>query len=137
MKKLLKIVFCLAVLFISLPVIAFAQDGESIIPGLDLTSYFVSLAALVPLVILLSGWLNKVIKAKGFGIQFITWLISIALVYIGWAFKLGLFAEITQWYIILIYGIATGLVANGIFDIKLIQMFLNYIKLIPHKDQTK
>ena len=130
MKKLLRIVFCMAALIVFLPVFVFAQDGGVDPPGFDVSGYFVSLAALVPLVVIISAWLNKVLGSEGWVKQAVSWLISIILVFIGWKLKLGMLADITEWYYIILYGLATGLAANGIFDVKLIQTLLKYLKFL-------
>jgi len=137
MKKLFKIIMSMVLIFFLIPIMALAQDGGIIIPGFDVSKYFASLAVFVPIVILISGWLNTLFKTKGFGKQFVTWFISIVLVYVGWLLKLGLFAELTSWWIVAIYGLATGLVANGIFEIKVIQTVLGYIKALGVKSKTE
>lgn len=115
------------------PVMAMAQDSGGTLPGLDLNSYFASLGALVPLVVFLTAWLKKITKATGGLAQIFSWLVSIALVFGAWILKIGMFADVAQWWICLIYGFAVGLAANGIFDIKIIQSFLAVLKLEKKK----
>ena len=133
MKKLLKFLFCTALIFISLPVFVFAQDGGTLPAGLNLGPYFVSLATLVPFVILIAGWLNKVLEPKGWVKQLISWIISLIVVFVGWFFKLGMLAEVTQIWMIFLYALACGLCANGIFDVRIVQAVLRGIKLLPKK----
>ena len=129
MKKLVQLLsFLFVMLFI--PVMLFAQ-GELVAPGFDFGPYFVSLGAMVPLVVLITAWLKKVLKVNGAWIQIVSWILSITLCFIGYLFHIGLFADITQWWLVLIYGFCVGLSANGFFDIAIIQQILKGIGLEP------
>jgi hypothetical protein len=64
--------------------------------------------------------------------QVISWLIAILLSFLGWALKWGMFVGI-EWYMVIVYGFACGLVANGIFDIAFIKTILSFLKL---RDKT-
>ena len=77
---------------------------------------------------LVSAFINKKLALSGFLKQLVAWIISIALCFIGWFFNFGIFVGI-EWWIVLIYGFAVGLAANGFFDISLIQAVLDAIKL--------
>ncbi len=135
MKKLLKIVLCMAVLFISLPVIVFAQEGGSILLGFDLSSYFVSLAAVAAFTVVVTNVLINLLKIPKFK-QLLSWVVAIALAFLGWGLKLGIFSEMVLWWWVLIHGIGIGLIANGIFDIKVVQAILNFIgNLIKPKEE--
>ncbi len=109
----------------------FAQDGEL---DPDLQSYFLTLAAMVPLVTLVMGWVKKILKVTGTVAQLVSWAVSIALCYVGWVLKLGMFADVVLWYVPLVWGAAIGLAANGFFKIEFIQMVLRLFKLEPKKD---
>jgi len=115
--------------FLFFPIIAFCQDTGAI----DLSNpgqYFASISALAGLVIIITAFVNKILKApKPFVKQLVSWLIAIALSLLGWWLKLGLFIGI-EWYIAIIYGFACGLVANGIFDITIVKGFLSLFKLL-------
>jgi hypothetical protein len=93
--------------------------------------YFASLAALAGLVVIISGYVikllfkeipTKIVK------QLISWGVSLILCLIGWLLKLGIFVD-TQWWSIIAYGMAAGLVSNGIFDIKFVQVILSWLKI--------
>jgi len=92
------------------------------------SNYFISLAALVPLVVLISAFINSKLKLSGFLKQFVAWIIAIGLCFVGWYFNLGMFTGLV-WWVVLIYGFAVGLAANGFFDITLIQAILKALKL--------
>lgn len=125
MKKLLLF------LFLILPIGLFAQEiGDVVNQVVDtgFSNYFISLAALVPLVVLISAFINKKLNLSGFLKQLIAWVISILLCFVGWYFNLGMFAGLV-WWVVLVYGFAVGLAANGFFDIGLIQAILKGLKL--------
>lgn len=121
MKKLL--VLLMSMLLV--PIAAFCQE-LSAIPGVNFSGYFASLIAFCPLVIFLTEWLKQHIKVSGGLNQLFSWLISIALAFVGWFLHLGMFNGI-EWYMVIVYGLAAGLVCNGIFDIKVVQSILNAI----------
>jgi hypothetical protein len=94
---------------------------------MDIGSYFVSLVALVPLVILASDFIKRTLKIeKGWLKQLIAWAVSVGLCLIGMWFDLGMFKDFTAVQTVA-YGIATGLVANGVFDITIVQTLLDLI----------
>ena len=131
MRKIAILLGCAIMVLMALPMVALAQDGTTGTELTGLQAYFASLAALLPLVVLITGFIKKAIKVDGILAQVISWIISIGLCYAGWLLKIGLFAEITTWWLVLIYGFAVGLAANGFFKIELIQTILNVIGLKP------
>ena len=131
MKKLL-LFLCAALAFVTTPVVLFAQETvNSVVTTVvetGFSNYFISLAALVPLVVLIAAFINKKLNLSGFLKQLVAWVISILLCFVGWYFNLGMFAGLV-WWVVLIYGFAVGLAANGFFDIGLIQAILKGLKL--------
>ena len=101
---------------------------------MDIANYFISLVALVPLVVLITDFLVRWLKIQKSAVkQVLSWVISIALCLAGMWLNLGMFASFSVG-VTLAYGLATGLVANGIFDINLVQMLLDIIlKFLPKK----
>jgi len=133
MKKILQFLMTL-VLFI-VPITLFAQTLPDVVDDVmetGFSNYFISLAALVPLVVLITAFINTKLNLKGFLKQFTAWVISILLCFIGWYFNLGMFAGLI-WWVVLIYGFAVGLAANGFFDISLIQTILKAFKLVKNE----
>lgn len=137
MKKFLALL-ALMLIFLT-PTFALAQDLPQIPPADEVTvvinntgsleGFFVSLAALVPLVTAIAAFLNSRIKnLTGTGKQIIAWLISVAIAFGAWYLQLGIFNGLS-WYLVLIYGLAVGLAANGFFDIKFIQAVLSTLRL--------
>ena len=131
MKKLL-LFLCAVLAFVVTPVVLFAQETvNSVVTTVvetGFSNYFISLAALVPLVVLIAAFINKKLNLSGFLKQLVAWVISILLCFVGWYFNLGMFAGLV-WWVVLIYGFAVGLAANGFFDIALIQAILKGLKL--------
>ena len=131
MKKLL-LFLCAALVLVVTPVVLFAQETvNSVVTTVvetGFSNYFISLAALVPLVVLVAAFINKKLNLSGFLKQLVAWVISILLCFVGWYFSLGMFAGLV-WWVVLIYGFAVGLAANGFFDIGLIQAILKGLKL--------
>lgn len=111
---------------------AVAQSGQSLGDILNgsgsLLDFFVSLAALVPLVTALSAYLNSKIYSTGWQKQAVSWIVSLVLCFGAWFVKVGLFVGIS-WWVVLIYGFVVGLAANGFFDIKIIQTVLGAVGL--------
>jgi len=98
---------------------------------IDLSSYFGSLAALAGLVVVITGWVNtNALNLSGWKSQLLSWVISIALAFIGSIKGVGLFAETTVLWTVL-NGIGVGLVANGMFSIDLVKSLLEFIKAKP------
>jgi len=103
-----------------------------------LQQYFAGIAVLVAAVISLSAWLNKALEISGsiFGLisakQFVSWVLSVIGVALGAWLDLGFLAGFT-WYWYIIYGVAVGLAANGVYDLKFIQSILKKLKLILPK----
>ena len=99
---------------------------------MDLTVYFASLAALAGLVVVVTELFENFVKNTTW-VQVISWVFAIALAFVGQFFQLGIFIGLT-WYWTLIYGVAAGLVANGIFDINIVQAILEVLKIrVPKK----
>ena len=93
------------------------------------SSFFVTLAALIPLVTFLSAWVTQHVlghEAKGWMKQIASWLVALILSMAGWWLKLGVFDGLIWWHA-LVFGAGVGLAANGFFDIKLIQTMLGVI----------
>lgn len=102
---------------------------------INIVDYFKNLAALVPLVVLITDFLIRWLKVeKGWIKQALSWGISLLLCGVGVWFDIGMFAGLPFWHLI-VYGFAAGLVSNGIFDIKVVQMFLDFLlQFIPKKE---
>jgi len=127
-----KAFFFLTALLI-MPIALMAQDTGTIDPNIP--EYFTTLLGISTLVTLLVGFVKKWLKLTGFWAQLVAWLMGIAVAYIGWIFKWGIFSEVILWYVPLIYGVAVGLVSNGIFNIEVVKSILRLFKLEPAKNK--
>ena len=96
---------------------------------IDLSLYFISLASAVPAVVILAGYLNTYAfkNASSTVHQIVSWGAALAVSMLGNYLNLGFLADLSLGWT-LIYGAALGLVSNGVFDIALVQAFLELIK---------
>lgn len=88
---------------------------------------FGSLAGLAALVVPVTGFVKKYLVQKA-PTQVLSWSLSVALAYGASALGLGLFAA-TGPVGTLLYGLAGGLIANGVFDVQLTQSLLAKVNL--------
>lgn len=98
--------------------------------SLDLSQYFVSLGALAGLVIIITEFIKKIkaiTDAASWIKQIISWIVSLGLAFAGNYFQLGIFANLST-TLVIVYSVAVGLIANGIFDVTLVQALLNLFK---------
>jgi hypothetical protein len=95
---------------------------------IDLAPYFGSLLALAGLVTLVTGWLKThLLKLDGWKAQVLTWVISVALAFVGQWKGLGLFSETDVLWTVL-NGLGVGLVANGVYSVEIVQSILAFLK---------
>ncbi|NMB83100.1 MAG: hypothetical protein GYA14_14910 [Ignavibacteria bacterium] len=144
MKKLFQ-PFIMLIVFITLfamPIPVFAQDVGEEITQINFKESFETLPALAALVLILTGWVSSLIiklkwdvklesLTKGWK-QYLSWLLGIALAAAGYFLQWGLFIGVA-WYYIFIYGIISGLIANGLFKWELLKTILEALKLLPKK----
>lgn len=117
-----KCLFLLIALFLPTTVLL-AQEGTAPEPlGFEVVfATFVSLVALVPVVVEFAKTLLKVTPATpSWAVQALSWVVGLALTMFGWALQLGFLAGI-PWYWALGYGFGASLAANGIADTKIIE----------------
>ena len=94
---------------------------------MDLSQYFVSLATIVPLAVLITEFLKLKLKIEKNWLKQVTaWVISVVLCLFGMWLNLGILADVTVIQAV-VYGVATGLVANGIFDLNMVQTLLAFL----------
>lgn len=96
---------------------------------IDISAYFLSLVAVAGLDTILTGWVTTQTPLKNANRtwkQVISWVIAILLAFVGQAKMLGIFADTNILYTIL-NGVGVGLIANGIFDVTIVQSILSFI----------
>ena len=130
MKKLM--MFLIVLIAFTIP--AIAQEVEPPTNWLDLFAninvWLVSLTGIAALTVFLAAKLNTLLKASGFIKQLVAWIIAIILLVVGNLVNMGFMAEM-NWLHTLVYGIAAGFLANGIFDIALVKLLLQAIGFEP------
>jgi len=106
--------------------------------------YFGTLAAVVALDVLITEGIIKTCKvAKDWAKQLIAWVTPIVLSVVGLLCGWGIFAEYgtpADWYAWVytaLTGVGVGLVANGVYDINLVQRALEYIVSLIEKLRKK
>ncbi len=103
--------------------------------AINIESYFYSLSAVAGLVVIIFQFINdKLLKypLNATWTQVSTWILAVALAFLaGWR-DWGIFAELNAWWT-LAYGVAAGLIANGLFELSVVQSILEFIKLLTNK----
>lgn len=94
-------------------------------PDFDFTSAFSTFAALVAFIPIVVGSFKKALGQNVIPIviQIFSWTVGIAITFIGWFLKLGFLASM-EWYVVLAYGFAASLAANGVADTKIMEALL-------------
>lgn len=128
MKKLL-MYFALMFVFI-LP--SFGQVVEPPTNWLDLfaniNTWLASLAGIAAVTVFLAAAVNTLLKTTGFLKQLVAWIIAIVLLIAGNFLNMGFMAELNLLHT-LIYGVAAGFLANGIFDLPFVLSVLRALKI--------
>lgn len=146
MKKHINVLLIALTLVLFISPILFAQADPPAVEQTEIAisspqdtfvEYFASLAGLAVLTLSVTQWVKKGLEALKFVLQgtvagLLSWVIAILLCAAGYFFSFGILAGV-QWYFIFIYGIAVGLVANGLFALEHVKVFLEAIKLSPKK----
>ena len=118
MKRFL-LFFALMLGFVS---VAFAQDGVT--PEADYDAMIATFAGFAGGVVLLVEGIKKLFpKMSGICTELVSWLTGIAAAMLLWWLDAGFVADV-EWYIALLYGLGSSLVANGIADTGFIQWLI-------------
>jgi hypothetical protein len=121
----------LAVLFFfvfTAPILAQTTGIVQVVDETDVLVYFASIPALASAVLLVTQFIKQFWKLAGSGAQYLSWGVSFALAVVGMQFDFGIFNSIA-WWVGLIYALAAGLIANGLFDWSFIRSILKALKL--------
>ena len=102
--------------------VAFAQDGVT--PEADYDAMIATFAGFAGGVVLLVEGIKKLFpKMSGIWTQLVSWLTGIAAAMLLWWLDAGFVSDV-EWYIALLYGLGSSLVANGIADTGFIQWLI-------------
>lgn len=119
----LKILFLLLMLSaFSLHALAFVQEAPT-----EISDYFVSVPMLLIVIPIVTEWIKVKLNLIGRPVQYLSWSIGLILSFIGYFFKLGMFAEMTVWETILT-GLEVALITNGIADLGVVTWFFDLFK---------
>jgi len=76
-----------------------------------------------------STWLSKRITFHtAWRVQLTSWIIAILTAFGLWFAGFGLVAGVS-WFMVVVYGVLTALVSNGIYDVKGVQQILVFLRL--------
>lgn len=111
---------------VCVPVLAMVTGSPEVAVEVpDYNAVFLSLATLVAAIPCLVETIKGFFPGlKGIWTQVVSWVVAIGLCMFGWWQHLGIFDGI-DWYIALLYGLGSGLAANGIADIGLVQWLIS------------
>ncbi len=127
-RSISRIMFVLAILSM-VPLVIMAQTGAAD-ESIDVVEYIASIPGLAALVLLVTQFLKQFLKTDGWYSAYLSWFIALSLSVIGWVLQLGIFTGVV-WWVMLLYAAAAGLIANGLFDWKVIKAILEILKLLP------
>jgi len=122
--KLKTLLFMLAFTF-SLGVSAMVLQEED--PGTVYDAVFVSIASLVLAVPIIVEFLKDKLGLNGLVVQILSWVLGIALSFLGYFAGLGMFADMSILGTVLT-GVGVGLVSNGVADTGIVEWLLTLIK---------
>ena len=113
-------------------------DSTGVTPGqpfsFDFNAWVATLSTVAATAVFVGAFFIQVFKVTvKIWKQVIVWLVAIALTILGNLLNIGFAAEF-PWLTTIVYGFASGLVANGIFDIGTVQGILTFLKLKEKKD---
>lgn len=123
--KNLKFLFVLMFAVLATSFVALAQGTDPMTGTEMFGAFFTSLAVMAAIVAPVTGWVSTHVTG-GKGIQVLSWVIAIALAYLAWFMKWGMFGELSPVWAGL-YGLGAGFISNGIADIKWVQALLEAI----------
>lgn len=95
---------------------------------IDLSPYFGTLAAVVALVLFVTGWVKThLLKVDGWKARLLSWAVSGVIAFVGKWLNLGIFADSSLLWTV-INAVLVGLVANGLYTIEVVQKLLELLK---------
>jgi hypothetical protein len=131
-----KFMFVLCLMILSLPIIAQVDSTGVTLSQpftFDFNAWVATLSTIAATAVFLGAFLIQIFKVTvKIWKQIIVWLVAIALTVLGNLLNIGFAAEF-PWLTTIVYGLASGLVANGIFDISTVQGILAFLKLKEKK----
>ena len=127
MKGFFKCIFISFLVVLAVPALAQPQFSMDI-PSGGYDAIFASLAAIVAVIPMVVGLVKGIFpKMPSVVKQIISWVVGVAIALFGWWQGLGFFQDM-EWYIALLYGLGSGLAANGIADIGFVDWLIGLFR---------
>nr|DAS18295.1 MAG TPA: holin [Caudoviricetes sp.] len=127
-KFILSLLGMMLSFMVSLPVLALTAPEVAVETTGDYDAVFLSLSAIVaviPLIVeIVKGFFPSM---EGIVTQIVSWVVGVGITMFGWWQHLG-FLDGIEWYIALLYGLGSGLAANGIADTGLIEWVIGLFR---------
>lgn len=127
-KFILSLLGMMLSFMVSLPVLALTVPDAAVEITQDYDTIFLSLSAIVaviPLVVeIVKGFFPSM---DGIMTQIVSWVVGVGITMFGWWQNLG-FLDGIEWYIALLYGLGSGLAANGLADTGLIEWVIGLFR---------
>ena len=121
----------LPLLLVSL--LVFGQVGP-VFGDIDINAVFATLSGVAAGSVIISALFIKWLKVtKSWVRQIVSWIVPIVLIVVGNLLNTGFMAEFT-WLMTFAYGLGTGLISNGIYDVAAVQTLLALLGL---KEKTE
>ena len=105
---------------------------------IDILGLSTSLGGLATLNVILVELFRKTVKKhkflsdritfEGWKLQLTSWIIAIATAFALWFIGIGMIVG-SSWYMVIVYGILTALISNGMADTPTVQKILEFLKL--------
>lgn len=122
---MLRRLFIAILILLTMSPLMLAQTGAANAePGV--LEYFLSVPGLAALALIITEFLKVQLNLSGTINQYLAWVIALVISGAGYLLQLGIFIGV-DWYFIFIYGLAAGLIANGLFDWNIVQAILNLL----------
>lgn len=127
-KFILSLLGMMLSFMVSLPVLALTVPDAAVEITQDYDTIFLSLSAIVAVIPLVVEIVKGFFPSMG-GImtQIVSWVVGVGITMFGWWQNLG-FLDGIEWYIALLYGLGSGLAANGIADTGLIEWVIGLFR---------
>lgn len=106
---------------VTVPAVVLAQASTVAVDD-PLYAIYYSLTAVAAVVLPLTGWVKSHVL-KTAPTQLLSWVLALAVAYSGYALQVGIFAGVGPIWTAL-YGLAAGLIANGVADVTIVQSIL-------------
>lgn len=127
-KFILSLLGMMLSFMVSLPVLALTAPEAAVETTGDYDAVFLSLSAIVAMIPLMVEIVKGFFPSmEGIVTQIVSWVVGIGITMFGWWQHLG-FLDGIEWYIALLYGLGSGLAANGIADTGLIEWVIGLFR---------